>query len=271
MADEATVKVEQAGSVLHIRLNRPDRLNALNYELISATTKVFQEAEKDRSIRAVKLDGAGSAFCGGDEFGEMGEWPQEYEHRRPGGSHGPAPLPQQELLRLVRRLSKPTIAVMHGCVLGIGLDLACACDIRVCTDDTVIGDPRIHQARHSATGITYVLPRLIGQSQATRLLLLGEQIQGKEAERIGLVYKSFPTDEFSREVDWLVEQVATMATRSYAVIKQQILDELDMPYETALMHSIAIRQTNVIEDRQEGAKAFSCTGSEYRATIPVCT
>jgi len=186
----------------------------------------------------------------------MGQWPQEYAHRRPGGSHGEAPIPQQELLRLLRRLPKPTIAVMHGSVLGVGLDLACACDIRVCTEDTILGDPRILQARYSATGITYVLPRLIGQSQAVRLLLLGEQIDGREAERIGLVYRAYPAQQFPGEVEKLLQQVASMATRSYAIIKQQILDELDMPYETALMHSMAIRQTNVIQDRVEGIRAF---------------
>ena len=255
-SSSTTIVVEQEGAVLRIRLNRPDRFNAWTYELVTAATKLTRQAEDDWEIRAVVFEGAGPAFCDGDDWLDMGEWPQEYAHRRPGGSHGPAPILQQELLRVVRRLPKPTIAVMHGYALGVGLDLACACDIRVCTDDTILGDPRIHQARHVATGITYTLPRLIGQSQAMRFLLLGEQLNGKEAEHIGLVYKSFPKDEFSRGVEQLLAQLATMATRSYAIIKQQLLDELDMSYETALMHSMAIRQTNVIEDRLEGGRAF---------------
>ncbi len=256
-SSSGTLLVEQEGAVLRIRLNRPDRFNALSYELIIAAKKILQQAEEDFDIRAVTIEGVGAAFCVGEDLEQMGEWPKEYWHRKPSGLHGtPSPIPQQDLLRVLRRQPKPTIAVMHGEVLGIGLDLACCCDIRVCTDDTVIGDPRIQQARHAATGITYILPRLIGLSQAMRLLLLGERINGKEAERIGLVYKSFPADELSGEAEKLVEQVINMATRSYAVIKQQFLDELDMPYETALMHSMAIHHTNTIEDHEEGVKAF---------------
>jgi enoyl-CoA hydratase/carnithine racemase len=119
-----------------------------------------------------------------------------------------------------------------------------------------LGDPRILQARHNTTGLTYILPRLIGQSQAVRLLLLGEPITGTEAERIGLAYKAFPPEMLGAEADQIIKEISEMPTRAYAVIKQQILDELDMPYDTALMHSFAIRQTNVIEDLKEGMEAF---------------
>jgi enoyl-CoA hydratase/carnithine racemase len=248
--------IEQKGPILYVQLNRPASLNALNYELIMATKEVLEPVEEDWEIRAVVFQGEGDSFCIGEDPEDMGEWPEEYRHRRPGGSHGPAPIPQQELLRLIRSLPKPTIACLHGKVLGLGLDLACVCDIRVCTHDTILGDPRILQARHATTGLTHVLPRLIGQSQATRILLLGECLNGQEAERIGLVYKSFATEHFPSEMEKLLKQIVNMPTRSYSMIKQQIIEELDMPYETALMHSLAIRQTNVIEDQREGILAF---------------
>jgi len=223
---------------------------------MNAVTKLIREVEYDWDVRAVVFEGAGPAFCVGVDLEDMGGWPQEYVHRRPGGTHGPGPVLEQDMLRLIRALRQPTIAKMHGSVLGVGLDLACVCDIRVCTDDTVIGDPRILQARHTATGITYVLPRLIGQSQAVRRLLAGDQLSGREAERIGLVYQSFPADQFSTEAEKLITQVASMPTMSYIVIKQQIIAQLDMAYDVALMHSMGVRQTYVIEDRQEGIRAF---------------
>ena len=244
------------GAVYRIRLNRPRRGNALNYGMIGAAARALKQLEEDFSVRVVVVEGAGPDFCTGDDPVDMGPWPEELSHRKPGGSHGPAPVPEQELLKTIRHLPKPTIAVLHGSVLAEGLDIACVCDIRVCADDTVLGDPRILQARFSATGLTYVLPRLIGQSQAARILLLGEQVDGKEAERIGLVYRSFPPKDFQRETEELIRRVAAMATRSYAVIKEQILGQLDLPYQAALMHSMAVRQTNVIEDRSEGARAF---------------
>jgi 2-(1,2-epoxy-1,2-dihydrophenyl)acetyl-CoA isomerase len=250
------LKVERKNSALYIRLNRPEKQNLLTYEMMGTVRDLLSPVEEDWEIRAVVFQGEGDDFSAGDDPDDLGEWPEEYAHRRPGGSHGPAPIPQQDMLKMIRHLPKPTIAILQGKVLGLGLDLACVCDIRLCSRDAVFGDPRILQARHNTTGLTYILPRLIGQSQAVRLLLLAEQIDGYEAERIGLVYKSFPPDVFPDEAGKIVQLISEMPTRSYTIIKQQILDELDMPYETALMHSFAIRQTNIIEDLQEGLQAF---------------
>jgi 2-(1,2-epoxy-1,2-dihydrophenyl)acetyl-CoA isomerase len=251
-----TLLVEEKNGLLYLGLNRPGVGNALNYELIVAMRRIVEQAGRDWNVRGVVFEGVGSDFCVGENRDDLGPWPAEYSHRRPGGSHGPGPIPEQDLLRTVRSLPKPTIAVLHGRVLGVGLDLACVCDIRVCTHQTMFGDPRVLEADYAATGLTYVLPRLIGQSQAMRLLLLGETIGGEEAERIGLVYRSFPEPAFDAEARALLARIAEMPTRSYAMLKQQIVDELDMPYATALMYSLAVRQTNVIEDLAEGMAAF---------------
>jgi len=255
-SSSSTLLVEQKNGLLHLGLNRPDAGNALNYELIAAMRRMAEQAGQDWNVRGIVFQGVGEDFCVGENRDDLGPWPAEYSHRRPGGSHGPGPIPEQDLFRTIRSLPKPTIAVLRGRVLGVGLDLACVCDIRVSTHKTVFGDPRVLEADYVATGLTHVLPRLIGQSQAMRLLLLGETIGGEEAERIGLVYRSFPEETFAAEVETLLDKIAEMPTRSYAMLKQQIIDELDMPYPTALMYSLAVRQTNIIEDLAEGMAAF---------------
>ena len=168
-----------------------------------------------------------------------------------------APIPQQRMLRRIRSLSRPTVAILKGSTLGLGFDLAAVCDIRIAAADAEIGDGRVLQAQHVATGITHALPRLIGLSQAMRLLLLGETIDAAEAARIGFVHFVVDPSQLETEAESLLSKLAAMATRSYGLVKQQVIDELDMPYETALMHSMAIRQTNVIEDRAEGARSFA--------------
>ena len=250
------VTAEHDGAILRVRLNRPERENALTYEMMEAVEGLIREAADDRSLRAVAFEGAGASFCAGDEPDDPGEWPARFAGRRPGGSQGAAPLPEQAMLQAVRGLMKPTVAVLHGRTLGLGLDLATVCDLRLAAEDAEIGDPRIHQARHVATGTTYVLPRLIGGSQAARVLLLGETFDGREAARIGLVQEVLPPERLQSAADELLGRLATMATRSYGLVKQQVIDELDLPYAAALMHSMAIRQTNVIEDRVEGGAAF---------------
>ena len=250
------VVVEQSGAVLRIRLNRPDHRNLLTYEMMDAVQALVEQAGIDWDVRAIVVEGAGDSFCAGDEPGHEGAWPVDLAGRRPPGAHGAPPLPQQAMLRTLRTTPKPTVAKLQGAVLGLGLDIAAMCDFRLADADATIGDSRVEQARHAATGITYVLPRLIGLSQAMRLLLLGERIGGAEAERIGFAFRSLPAAELGAATDALAIKLAGMATRSYGIFKQQVIDELDMPYETALIHSLAIRQTNVIEDRVEGLAAF---------------
>lgn len=246
------------GAILRLMLARPEAGNALTYPMIEALTAALAAAGEDAEVRCVVVSGEGDDFCAGDSAAleERGPWPAAFAHRRPAGVHGPAPLPEQRLLRTLWALPKPVLAVVQGRAVGLGLDLACACDIRLATADATFGDPRVSQGRHAATGISYVLPRLIGLSQAMRLLLLGEEIDGREAERIGLLYRAVPPADLHDEAEKLATAVAAMATRSYAVIKQQIREQLDLPYEMALMHSLAVRQTNVIEDRAEGQRAF---------------
>lgn len=255
-SSSSAVAAHRVANILHIRLERPDRGNALTYEMMGAVEALCRVADGDRELRGVFFEGTGDSFCIGEDRESPGPWPDALAHRRPGGSHGPAPLPQQGMLKMVRALTKPTVAVLHGHTVGLGFDLACVCDIRVAAEDATIGDDRILNARHAGTGITHVLPRLIGQSLANRFLLLGEMMNGREAARIGLVHVVCQPDDLAAEASRFEKRLSTMATRSYAVIKQQVIEELDMPYETALMHSIAIRQTNVIQDRAEGALAF---------------
>ena len=242
--------------MLRVTLDRPERGNRLGYPQIVALRDLFRALADERRIRAILISGAGESFCLGEEDDNLGEWPKEYSHRRPAGSQGPAPVPQQDMLSALRAVPSPTVVKLQGRVEGLGLDLAAVCDLRLVARDCQIADGRVRGAEIVSTGLTHVLPRLIGLSQATRLLLVGDEIDGTEAARIGLAYRAYEAGELDGAAEEMLTQLSTMATRSYAIVKQQVLDELDMPYQAALMHSMGIRQTNVIEDRQEGQRAF---------------
>ncbi len=247
---------DMTGDVLRLTLNRPDQSNALTYDMIATALELVRRAGEDWDVRVVVIDGAGDDFCIGDDPDDMGKWPESHSHRHPGGAHGPGPILHQELFKAIRALPKPVVSLIRGSALDAGLDLVCVTDIRLAADDAVLADTRVLKAQHAATGLTYILPRLIGQSRAMGMLLAGETLGGKEAEGIGLAYKAFDPDIFVEESEAIIADLAAMPTRSYALIKQQIIDQLDMPYPTALMHSLAVRQTNVIEDIGEGMSAF---------------
>lgn len=224
----------------------------IDFAMLESLRDAVNEAARDSSIRALVLD----CRSAGDDWTNMGEWPTRLAHRRPEGSHGPGPLPEQDTIKALRGFMKPTLGLMHGEVLGLAFDLACVCDIRLASASARIGDPRIRHGRAAATGIAYLLPRLIGQSQAMRILLLGEILTAEEAKRIHLVHEVVDVESFDARAIELAQEIAKLPTRAWEVHKLQVLPQLDLPFDAAMVHSLGVRQTHVIEDRLEGMKAW---------------
>ena len=224
----------------------------IDYAMLEALRAAVNAAEEDANVRALVLDCASD----GDHWTDMGEWPARLAHRRPEGSHGPGPVVEQDAIKALRGFMKPTLALMHDNVLGLAFDLACVCDIRLASSSARIGDPRIRQGRAAATGIAYLLPKLIGQSQAMRVLLLGEVLDAAEARRIQLVHEVVDEAGFDARADELAAEIANLPTRAWEIHKLQVLPQLDLPFDAAMVHSLGVRQTHVIEDRLEGMKAW---------------
>jgi enoyl-CoA hydratase/carnithine racemase len=246
------VIVRRDGPVIRVSLNRPERRNSLTYAVIDQLINILEPVADD-DCRIVVISGEGTGFCSGDDMGGMG---QPTSTRWKGRKASAAVLPQQALIKMLRTLPKPVVASIHGYALGMGLDMALACDLRVCTETTELGDPRTERALYAATGITYQLPRVIGYGRALAMILLAERISGKEAERIGLAYKAVPDSELTATVEGIVERLAKAATKSIAVIKEQMAVQQDLSYELAARHSVAIRSSYTLEDTQEGITAF---------------
>ena len=255
-SESRDVTVEQHDSILRLTLNRPDAGNAINYAMLETIGDALRGVNDDPEVRAVVIAAAGDDFSVGHDRSGMGEWPQALAGRAPAGSHGPAPLPEQRALTALRNVTKPTVALVRGRCIGLGLDLACVCDVRLAADTASFADDRVANAEAPATGITYTLPRLVGLSQAMRIVLLAETIAAAEAARIGLVFRVVPRAEFDEQAQRLVTTIANLPTRAYEVHKLQVLPQLDMSYEAALVHCLGVRQTHVIEDRAEGARAW---------------
>ena len=224
----------------------------LDYAATEAIRDAVREADADDGVRLLVLD----CDSAGDAWPNMGDWPERLRHRRPAGAHGPGPLPEQDAIKALRAFMKPTLALLRGQTLGLALDSACACDLRLASAEAEIGDPRIRQGRVAATGIAYLLPKLIGQSHAMRVLLLGEALDAAEAKRIGLVHEIASADGFDERAATLAAEIAALPTRAWAVHKLQVLPQLDLPFEAAMVHSLGVRQTHVIEDRAEGMRAW---------------
>jgi enoyl-CoA hydratase/carnithine racemase len=247
------VIVRREPPIVRISLNRPERRNALNYGVIDQLLDALEPLQDDDDCRVVVISGEGSGFCSGDDMGGMGEPTGD---RWKGTKAATAVLPQQALIRTLRTLPRPVVASIHGYALGMGLDMALACDIRICTETAELGDPRTDRALYAATGITYQLPRIVGYGRALAMMLLAERLSGKEAEHIGLVYRAVPDEELKPAVETIVARLAKAATKSIAVIKEQMAEQLDLTYELSARHSVSVRSSYILEDMQEGIRAF---------------
>ena len=257
MTTDPVIQSTIENKVMQILLDDSGAGNRLTYRAMISIRDLILTAETNPDVRAIVISGGGSDFSLGqsDQLVDE-EWPTEYSKNKTEGSHGVASFIQQDMLTAIRNVAKPTVAKLHGRVYGLALDIACVCDFRIADEQVVFKDDRVARAEIADTGITHILPRLIGQSQAVRVLLLGELLDGPEAYRIGLVHRLYDDGQLGNAVSDLLSILSTMATRSYGLVKQQVLEELDMAYDVALMHSMGIRETTGIEDRVEGSRAF---------------
>jgi enoyl-CoA hydratase len=196
-ADADLVLREPTSWGVRLTLNRPAKLNAISKELREALTDAIEEATRDDRIRVIALAGAGRAFCSGYDLSE-GQPDSAWAWR--------AVLAEDVAATLaVWRCPKPVIAQVHGYALAGGLELAMACDLIVASDDARLGEPEI---RFGSAPVTLLMPFLIGQKKTRELLMTGDLIDAREAERIGLVNRVVAADQLVAEVDALADRLA---------------------------------------------------------------
>jgi enoyl-CoA hydratase len=182
---------------VRLTLNRPAKLNAINAELREGLSEAVAAAVDDERVRVIAIAGAGRAFCSGYDLTES----------QPGDAWGWREVLAADVAATLEiwRCPKPTIAQVHGYALAGGLELAMACDLVVAADDTRLGEPEI---RFGSAPVTLLMPFLIGQKKARELLLTGDLVDAREAERIGLVNRVVAADRLAAEVDRLADRLA---------------------------------------------------------------
>ena len=233
-------------------LNLEIQAELLDFSVYQLIKECAQRVQTESNLRGLAL----YLDCDGDNLENMGEVPVEYAHRSPSGSHGIGPIVQQDALNALFCCMKPTVAFLSNRVYGSAIDLAAFCDIRWVRSDIQLCDNRIHQGRTASTGITYLLPRLIGLSQAMRVLLLGETLDASQLLNMQFAHEVVLIENWGSKVDEFRGKIGRMATRAYEVHKMQVLPQLDLPHDAAMTHSLGVRQTHIIKDRSEGIQAW---------------
>jgi enoyl-CoA hydratase len=244
-----TLRVEREGAVAVVAVHRPERRNALNSAVRAELMDAVAALTGDHAVRVLVLTGSGDhAFIAGADIVELAQR-SEPEQR--------AAMEAPGVFEAVAGCPKPVIAMINGYALGGGCELALACDVRIAADTARLGQPEINLALIPGGGGTQRLPRLVGQGQASRLILSGELIDAREALRIGLVDEVVPAAELRARTLELAGRMAQRSPRSLAAAKEAIRAAAEVPLTAGLARE---RQLFLAcfasEDGREGVRAF---------------
>jgi 2-(1,2-epoxy-1,2-dihydrophenyl)acetyl-CoA isomerase len=251
MAEE--VLLERGDGIAMITLNRPDKLNAFTIDLHRALAAALDDIERDGTIRAVLLTGAGRGFCAGQDLAERAATMAS------GAPAGGSALETwyNPLIRRLRRLEKPVVCAVNGVAAGAGANLALACDIVLAARSASFIQAFCRIGLVPDAGGSYVLPRLVGLARASGLALLGDKLPAVQAVEWGLIWRVVDDEALMSEATALARHLARQPTRALALIKQA----LDASFANTLDRQLDLerdlqKEAAATEDFREGVAAF---------------
>ncbi len=245
------VTVEDRGAVRHLILNRPEKRNAFNQELIRGTAEALAGAAADPDVRVVVLRGEGPMFSSGMDLSSLTDLASAPENLRAFRT------PIVNAWNLAEEMAKPTICQIHGACIGGAMELALACDLRVMAADALIGMPETRVGLIPDVGGSSRLPAVVGLGRAKELIMTGKLIGAEEAERIGLVNRIASPEELDAATQGLVDDLLACAPLAVGLAKR-VLDHAAKPALAAtLEHEVTVQQLCAQSgDYAEGARAF---------------
>ena len=254
------VEYESSNGVGRVRLNRPEKLNALSRELQDELVDCLQELDDDPSVNVITLRGNGRAFCAGYDITppatEDAQQTADYVRNNIRADiHRMKRTPNT--MNAILNMSKPIIAGIHGYVIAGGTDLAMHCDIIVAADDAQVGFPPV---RSMGTPPTHMWTYMVGPQWAKWFLLTGESVSGKQAEEMGLVWKSVPAEGLDAAVDDLASTMARIPWELLAANKSIVNKAMDLMGRTTLQHIAA--ETDAIAHQAPIVKEFNKIAKE---------
>ena len=211
------VRLDISGGVAAIRLNRPDRLNALDFAMAEALLAALTQVEADASVKAVTLTGEGRAFMAGGDVSLF----------RKAGADAPQEIGKlielfHKIVRGIRRMKPPVICGVQGAVAGGGLGLALACDLVIAANDANFVPAYTRLGTSPDGGTTWSITRLIGQRRALEWIMLGEPMNAADAAAIGLINSVVPDNMLAEEVGAMAQRIAEGPAFAFASVKRLV-------------------------------------------------
>ena len=258
---EAIILDKNAESyIARIKLNRPDRLNAISQQMGQELVEAIEDVAADDEMRVLVPSGAGRGFCYGADTGGMAGSQEQGEHS---GEHGAEDLRRgfgnaQRMILGLQRMEKPTIAMVNGAAVGAGFDLACACDIRIGSPAARFMAAFVRIGLFPGYGGTWLYARALGSvGKAAELLFTGNFLEAEEAEKHGLLNHLVDTEELEPFTMEMAQKIALGPPIAIRLAKLMLYKGLEFDLETAMkMAAAAETITLTSQDHREGITAF---------------
>lgn len=250
----ALLERHDTNSIAHLKMNAPEKLNALSEEMLSALQSQFDSLQNDRQIRAVILSGSGKAFCAGHDLKEMTAGRQAED----GGKAYFTELFQKcaRMMTSIQKLPQPVIAQVHGIATAAGCQLVASCDMAVAADSTRFGVNGVNIGLFCSTPMV-ALSRNIPRKQAFEMLTTGQFINAERARELGLVNRIASEDELEEATTVLAETVASKLAVAVKIGKEAFYNQLQMPLSEAYDYTGSVMAENMLfRDTEEGISAF---------------
>ena len=245
---------EKQGRIAIVTINRPERMNALTFDVYAELRDTFAALDTEPGVRAIVLTGAGRGFCSGGDVEDI-----------IGALFGRSPEGLLEFTKMtcdvvanMRRCRRPLIAALNGTVAGAGAVLATACDVRFAAESARIAFLFVKVGLSGADmGVSWMLPRLVGQGNASELLMTGDFITAQRAYEMGLYQRVLPQDALLPEAMAFAEKLARGPSDALAVSKQAIALESTMTLDEALDHEARVQADLMLHPNyREAYEAF---------------
>jgi len=250
----AILERNDTGAIAHLKMNTPERLNALSDEMLEALQSELDTLRDDRTIRAVVLSGAGKAFCAGHDLKQMTAGRQAED----GGKTYFTDLFNRcaRMMMSIQSLPQPVIAQVHGIATAAGCQLVATCDLAVAAEGTRFGVNGVNIGLFCSTPMV-ALSRNIPRKLAFEMLTTGDFIPAERAAELGLVNRVVPETLLEHETLSLAEQLASKLGAAVKIGKQAFYQQLQMPLDQAYAYTGGVMAENMLHrDTEEGISAF---------------
>ncbi|MEO5837594.1 MAG: enoyl-CoA hydratase/isomerase family protein [Acidimicrobiales bacterium] len=255
VSGDTELEIDRDDAIVRVRFNRPTHRNALSNAMVRQLVRTFEEAAIDDTVRAIAISSVGDNFCSGADW--VATNTAGAPRPRVGHLHRRTAFEAHRLVQLIQTIEVPVVCTVRGWAAGLGCHLALAADFTIASRTARFWEPFGRRGFTPDSGGTWMIPRLVGLARARKMILLGREVSGDEAESWGLIHQAVPDDALEAAGESLLTELANAPTIAFGLAKFCLHRSLELPLDQAMeLEALALELSSRSGDFKEGLRAF---------------